>query len=150
MNRLFIPTRLAALLLAVGAFTASCTKDNEQPKGMTFSVDGQSKTAGETTAYTSSTNSGNLAIAGRLVKGNSYPQLLLVVPKRAGNSDDHDYDVQAYYMPSSSTAYQAVSGNVTLTKYSSSNVIGTFHFTGEEMYGSGSKEITDGKFNIDY
>lgn len=142
-------SRLAGVFLAAALCTA-CKKDAEDPKFMSWTLDGKNVTAAETNVSTSTTNSGNLAIAGLVTKGNAYPQMLLVVPKRTGNSDNSNYTVSAYYLPNSSTVYAVNSGNVTVTSYSTSNVAGTFRFTAEDTGSSDTKEVTNGKFNLNY
>ncbi len=149
MKHSFFISCLLASGLALGSL-AGCSKDSADPKGMSWTLDGSNVTAGETTAYTSSSSTNNLVIAGRRDKGNTYPQVFFVVPKRSGTFDLSGNDVAGYYLESSTSAYEAVTGSVALTKYSTSNVSGTFTFTGEKTTSTARKSVTNGKFNIDY
>lgn len=146
MRTTFLPTRLALALFAASVFTA-CEKTEESPKGMSWSVDSRSATAAETGAF--SRNS-LLVVYGNRDAGNSYPGMILVMPKRTGSFDLSGNDAAASYLTSSTTSYDALSGTIKVTSYSATNVAGTYEFTGEPANGGGTKRVTSGKFNIDY
>lgn len=143
-----VPFRTVAAVATL-AFLGACTKDEEPlPMGMTWSVDGSSQSADLANARSSG---GVVSIGGFPNRNSSYERsVLLQVPQKTGTFDLTGTEVDAaYFSNSSNNIYSAVSGTIKVTKYSSSNIAGTFSFRGENAGGS-SRNVTDGKFNINY
>jgi len=143
-----VPALRTVAAVASLAFLAACSKDDENiPSGMSWSLDGSSTTAAR---YNAQVSGSTLNIAGFPSSSNIYDRsILLEVPKRTGTFDLAGTEVDAAYFSNSSTVYSAVSGTIKITKYSTTNVTGTFSFRATSGSGS-SREISNGKFNIDY
>jgi hypothetical protein len=142
-----VPFRTAAAVASL-AFLAACSKDEETlPMGMTWSLDGSSMSADLSSARTSG---GTVNVGGFPNRNNSSDRsILLQLPQKTGTFDLAGTEVEAAYLGSSSSVYIATSGTIKVTKYSSTNIAGTFSFRAENSNGA-TRNVSNGKFNVNY
>ena len=156
MLQKFFSTALVAVALLVSISACKKSEDStpaaDIAAGMRATVGGAAWTANS--AFFSDTSSNGLEIYGFTGLGPSLKGFTLVCPKQAGtysliNDTTATAPRSGVYFEGNSL-WISNSGTLTITSLSSTNVKGTFSFTGSGFLGgaTGTKAITNGSFNI--
>lgn len=151
----FPSLRTATAFLALTAMAAcSSKKDDATPAaptlGMSWTVDGNNVTA--TTAVGQSASATIETLAGATSNAGG---VFLDVPKTAGTyTITSTSDAGAAYIVTpaqgSSQSYEATSGTIVVTGATTTNLTGTFTFTGTLSGGTATKTLSNGKFNVNF
>ncbi|RZK16263.1 MAG: hypothetical protein EOO56_20325 [Hymenobacter sp.] len=156
---------MRSLALASMVLLGACSKkeDDATPAatatGVSWTADGTNYNSATANVAVQSTI---MTITGISTASNSNNTISLFIPAAAGTYTTAGAPASANYLmsynvgsTSTSTVYVASNllskgtGTVTVTTYSATEVIGTFSFTGDNQSGgTGSKIVTNGKFNI--
>lgn len=154
-SRLLSFHAVAAALALTTLFT-SCSDDSDDNKpatpavGVSWTVDGSNVTASQTQKTVNATD---VDITATATSGTSASLVSLTVPKAVGTYTINSTSVaSADYTSGNSTGgafYSADSGTITVTSLTATNIIGTFSYTATASFGgTGTKNITNGKFNV--
>ena len=155
LHKLFTTALVAVAMIIT---ISSCKKSDETTStpapaaGMTATVAGASWTA-SSTIFSDTANTLQITGISGTTQINS-KSISLICPKAIGSYtlSGTTFDKGANYTEGA-TAYSTIlssigSGTINITSLSSTNVKGTFSFTGTEFGGTASKTITNGSFNI--
>ncbi|MBF9224317.1 hypothetical protein [Hymenobacter ruricola] len=145
----------------------ACSKDSSDSAstgvggdGMSWTVDGKTETAVFTTGgLISLGNLPLLTVVGKLTNGSGGTMTTLNMGRGVGTyplAASATTGYSAAYTVSAGENYIASGGSATLTTYApsatagESHVVGTFTFTGTDPNGTGTKTVTNGKFDIKF
>jgi len=148
-------------------FTGACSKDSSDSTsntvgsdGMSWTVDGKTETAVLTTGGLNTLgNLPLLTVVGKTTNSSAGSMTTLNMGRAVGTHSliySPTTGYSAAYTASSGTTYIASSGTATITTYTASatagesHVVGTFTFTGTDPNGSGTKALTNGKFDLKF
>ena len=137
-------------MLALTTAMACSKKDDPLPSpGMTWSVDGSNITAVDYNGQKSGTD---IIISGSTSTSNSGNDVYLKMPRRTGtyNLSPSTTDVAAFYFENGTIEYTGLSGSIVVSTVTSDNIKGTFSFNGARTNSSSTKNVTNGKFNINF
>ena len=140
------------VILTFGVIGLNCCKKSAQPQavvaGMTYKVDGVTKTATTVNAIIESFPDSKLL----LINGTSLPDGISMDIQNAGvgtyyNRQSNGQLVSAVYSTGTDSFLAEIGGSVTITSFTADNISGTFQFTGTSQISNTSKVISDGQFN---
>jgi len=146
--------RLAATVLAFTSLAACSKKEDATPtptatEGMSWTVDNNNVTTKTATAQVSGSEVTLTGATG------STGGIFLDVPKTVGTytlSSTSTASASYIVTPAqgSSQFYEATSGSIVVSTITATAITGTFTFTGALSGGTGTKTLTNGKFNIKF
>jgi len=146
--------RLAATVLAFTSLAACSKKEDATPtptatEGMSWTVDNNNVTTKTATAQVSGSEVTLTGATG------STGGIFLDVPKTVGTytlSSTSAASASYIVTPAqgSSQFYEATSGSIVVSTITATAITGTFTFTGALSGGTGTKTLTNGKFNIKF
>ena len=146
--------RLAATVLAFTSLAACSKKEDATPtptatEGMSWTVDNNNVTTKTATAQVSGSEVTLTGATG------STGGIFLDVPKTVGTytlSSTSTASASYVVTPAqgSSQFYEATSGSIVVSTITATAITGTFTFTGALSGGTGTKTLTNGKFNIKF
>lgn len=149
--------RLAATVLAFTSLAACSKKDDASPtptatEGMSWTVDNTNVTAATAVAQVSGSD---VTLIGGTGSTGATTGIFLDVPKTVGTytlSSTSAASVSYVVTPAqgSSQFYDATSGSIVVSTVSATAITGTFTFTGTLSGGTGTKTLTNGKFNVKF
>lgn len=133
-------------LLVTGVFLLSgCGSDDDStPSGslnVEATIDGTSWNGAGNTVVTAAAGQIITAIGAGSEDGTAF-----AITINSDQSGTYDLANIATYVNPSQTVFRATSGTMTITEFTESSISGTFSFSATEVGGSGSVEITQGKF----